>query len=76
MRGDRLALPPAAALPGEVAAACPGRERYLQLMQRCWAQDPSQRPAFSQVVVELKALLSLQAPASPPAAALMTKPAA
>jgi hypothetical protein len=60
LRGDRLALPARDALPGEPAAACPGFDRYAVLMQRCWAQQPGERPTFAAVASELKELLELQ----------------
>ena len=47
--GGRLALPGREQLPeGELGTA------YLDLMQRCWAQNPQDRPTFSQIAAELK----------------------
>ena len=36
----------------------PEYEAYLALMQRCWAQDPADRPAFAEIIGELRGLLS------------------
>lgn len=53
--GGRLAVPPLEALPGGDTATFAGLlGSYCALMQRCWAQDPSQRPTFQCVVPELR----------------------
>jgi serine/threonine protein kinase len=57
MKGERLAVPPAAALPGEGTAAWAGLPRYEALMRRCWAADPAGRPLMTEIIVELRALL-------------------
>ncbi|PRW33836.1 Serine threonine- kinase CTR1 [Chlorella sorokiniana] len=61
LSGGRLEVPSREALPGPDTAAFGGLEAYISLMQRCWAQEPGQRPAFQQIVLELRALLE-QAP--------------
>ena len=56
-RGERPPVPPAAELPG--GGAGPWLPRYEALMQRCWAQEPTVRPTFEQVVAELAELKSI-----------------
>ena len=53
-QGGRPELPALEALPGEGSAAWAGLPRYLELMRRCWAQNPLDRPTFQQVVAELR----------------------
>ena len=55
MAGQRLAVPPEADLPG--AGQLPSLERYMALMERCWAQEPALRPSFSVILRELRAQL-------------------
>ena len=50
-------MPPRAALPGPDTATFRGLDNYLALMRRCWAQEPEQRPPFSEVVTALSGLL-------------------
>ena len=33
-------------------------DAYVALMRRCWAQDPAQRPDFSEVIIELRAIMA------------------
>jgi hypothetical protein len=33
-----------------------GLNRYIRLMEECWAQDPQQRPSFCEVARRLKAM--------------------
>ena len=54
LAGGRLEVPPREVLPGPDTAAFARLDAYLSLMQRCWAQDPSERPAFQQIVTELR----------------------
>ena len=54
LAGGRLEVPPREALPGPDTAAFAGLDAYISLMQRCWAQDPVERPAFQQIVTELR----------------------
>lgn len=35
-------------------------ETLVDLMKRCWTQDPKQRPSFAKITTELKTLLSLE----------------
>lgn len=43
------------ALPGGQAPALQaGLPAYAALMKRCWAQVPEQRPAFEEIVLELR----------------------
>ncbi|KAI7840638.1 hypothetical protein COHA_005659 [Chlorella ohadii] len=52
--GGRPEVPPVQQIPGEDTPQFEGLAAYIELMQRCWAQDPSARPDFSAVVAELK----------------------
>ncbi|GAB4821003.1 hypothetical protein N2152v2_008049 [Parachlorella kessleri] len=45
----RPALPPRQDLPGSDAGELGGLDGYIALMQRCWAQDPEERPSFQEV---------------------------
>lgn len=46
--GGRLPLPEDPAdLPG---GTFPGLPAYLALMQRCWAQEPAERPGFAEII--------------------------
>lgn len=57
--GRRLELPPADQLPGFPVGGPPdGLQSYVDLMERCWAQDPQKRPTFDQIIPELRALLA------------------
>jgi hypothetical protein len=31
-----------------------GLDQYLQLMHKCWSQDPHERPSFSEIVDKLE----------------------
>lgn len=53
-RGGRPPVPEAGALPGRDAAAFEGLGVYLALMERCWSQDPAQRPTFTEIVAALR----------------------
>ncbi len=56
--GERPTVPPAASLPGPADGrpSPAALQAYLALMQRCWAQDPTQRPEFAGVAASLAAL--------------------
>lgn len=49
--GERLEIPPPEQLPGGGFAGLPA---YLDLLGRCWAQDPNDRPTFETVIKELR----------------------
>ena len=51
--GQRLAVPDAAELPAPIAAF-EGLGGYVALMQQCWVQEPSQRPSFADICVDLR----------------------
>ena len=57
MRGERPTIPDAAALPGPDCASFAGLDAYCAIMQRCWAQEPSERPGFEEIVQCLRRLL-------------------
>lgn len=40
-------------LPGP-ATSFEGLETYVDLMRRCWAQSPADRPSFTEVIVVLR----------------------
>lgn len=55
MAGERLTFPPPDELPGAGAAGFEqGLPAYMQLAERCWAQDPAERPSFQQIIVVLR----------------------
>lgn len=58
--GERLPVPALQELPG---APPPAQlyDAYVALMRRCWAQQPADRPTFSQVIVELRGILGRHA---------------
>lgn len=53
--GQRPPIPSLEELPG-AEQEFGGLDEYLDLMQRCWAQSPADRPAFTEVVGRLKAI--------------------
>lgn len=56
-KGGRLPVPDLATLQsrwGPGSSSCTKLDKYIALMQRCWAQDPGQRPAFAQVIHDLR----------------------
>lgn len=53
-RGDRPLIPDPASCRGGTFAGMP---QYLDLMQRCWATDPSDRPPVKDVLCSLRELL-------------------
>lgn len=55
LQGKRLAFPEAGNLPGP--DALPRMSRFKALIERCWSQNPSQRPTFAVIVRELRAQL-------------------
>jgi hypothetical protein len=59
--GERLEIPPHAALPGPDTHLFAGLDAYIGLLQRCWAQDPAERPRFQEVIQELRRLLEAHA---------------
>lgn len=54
--GGRLAIPTRWELPGSDTAEFTGLEDYIRLMQRCWAQNPYDRPGFGAIIQELRLL--------------------
>lgn len=54
--GNRLAIPEASDLPGEDSGTWPQLQRYIELMEQCWAQEPESRPSFEEVMKELIAI--------------------
>jgi serine/threonine protein kinase len=53
--GEPLGVPAAADLPAMPGGRA-GVEKYVKLMERCWARQPEARPDFLQVVQALKAM--------------------
>ncbi|KAL4452590.1 hypothetical protein ABPG75_008252 [Micractinium tetrahymenae] len=53
LAGKRPPVPPAAQLPSPAAGAWTGLPAYLALMEACWAQEPGQRPRFTDIVPSL-----------------------
>lgn len=64
--GQRPPLSDAGQLQG---GGFPCLEGYLELMRRCWAQDPVERPTFGEVAGVLRHLLAHCASAAGAAAA-------
>jgi serine/threonine protein kinase len=63
--GERPPIPPRSELPGPPGTAeWEGLDGYLALMQRCWAQEPEDRPSFEAIINELEGM----APPLPPSA--------
>lgn len=54
--GARLPIPARADLPGPGALEFAGLGRYVALLQRCWAQNPLDRPTFEEAAAELEAM--------------------
>lgn len=52
--GERLAVPPRDAQPGRDRLPPDIEHDYVQLMQRCWAQAPEERPRFDDVAATLR----------------------
>lgn len=55
--GSRLQLPPLEA----VAGAAPDPAAYAaftSLIRRCWAQEPAERPAFEEIIQELRGAMA------------------
>lgn len=73
--GQRLALPAAGDAPGE---PLPFHDRYVDLVQRCWALTPVMRPSASAVAKELAVMAAAAVDGGDKAAAavLQTKPGA
>ncbi|KFM26814.1 Serine/threonine-protein kinase CTR1 [Auxenochlorella protothecoides] len=55
--GGRLAVPDRAALPGPDTQDWDGLDAYVDLIRACWAQNPNDRPTFSEVIPVLRDLL-------------------
>ena len=50
-RKARPEIPDKSQLPGEPLCL---HSQYVELMEECWAQDPSARPSFEQVIGKLR----------------------
>lgn len=55
-QGGRLHIPSRWDIPGLDNDAFSGLDQYISLLQRCWAQNPYDRPSFSEIIQELRAL--------------------
>ncbi|KAL4520908.1 hypothetical protein Ndes2526B_g00090 [Nannochloris sp. 'desiccata'] len=64
LRNERPDIPPLNQLPGFDKGISEAQEisvsKYIELMKRCWTQDPLQRPDFAVVAAELGELLREQ----------------
>lgn len=56
--GGRLTIPNRWDLPGLDTNQFTRLDDYLDLMQRCWAQNPYDRPGFSEIIQDLKRMES------------------
>ena len=54
--GGRLPIPNRWDLPGLDTNAFTRLDDYIALMQRCWAQNPYDRPRFSEIIQELRSM--------------------
>lgn len=62
--GERLPIPPPEQAPGPPLE--PGlHTAYVDLMRRCWAQDPAERPGFGDVIVALRGMMARLVGAAP-----------
>lgn len=52
--GERPAIPNPEELPGADTATFGGLSAYIALLKRCWAQEPTSRPSFEEIVKELR----------------------
>lgn len=52
--GGRLEFPEPSKLPGPGSGEFEGLQDYIALVNRCWAQDPKDRPSFQQIVDDLR----------------------
>lgn len=50
----RLKIPAKEELPGPDTQRFAGLDDYVGLLQRCWAQDPAERPTFEDCIHELR----------------------
>lgn len=51
--GRRPEIPPPKELPGN-SADFPGLDAYIALINKCWAQDPADRPGFQEIINDLR----------------------
>lgn len=52
LAGGRLEVPLREGLPG--GAELVGLDVYVALLRSCWAQQPTERPTFEEVILELR----------------------
>lgn len=52
--GERLQVPPRESAPGPDRLSESEYAAYVALMQRCWAQEPAERPGFDQIISQLR----------------------
>lgn len=53
-KGGRLPIPDQPSLPGGDTKEFSGLHTYIALLQRCWTQDPANRPTFAEIVGALR----------------------
>ncbi|KAL4427896.1 hypothetical protein ABPG75_001985 [Micractinium tetrahymenae] len=56
--GERLQVPPRDSAPGPEQLSEADYVAYVALLQRCWAQEPAERPGFDQVISQLRSILA------------------
>lgn len=54
LNNERLTIPSPEELPGPEGSTWPHLDRYVGIMQRCWAQNPKDRPKFEEIMQELR----------------------
>lgn len=55
---QRLPVPQKSEIPGPEGGSWRNLNRYVALMERCWAQNPGDRPDFEEIMSELKQMTS------------------
>ncbi len=55
--GGRPLLPDRHALPGHDTPSFANLDSYISLMEKCWAQDPKERPSFQEISNMLRCAL-------------------
>jgi hypothetical protein len=53
---------------------CVGLNRYIRLMEECWARDPQERPSFCEIARRLKAMKHWFSACSQALSPISTKP--
>lgn len=63
--GGRPPIPEPEALPGVGSSGFQGLGAYIELIQRCWAQTPGERPSFPEISEALRCVPMMNLPVRP-----------